>query len=470
MPRRNALKVFRLFKHYVPYAVLFLGIIDFFLMLLAAEAAWVIRAHQIGMGVESITTRVIPLGTFALSLQLAMIAVGFYGAEALQSVRFAIARLLVAVSMGVIFLAVFYFLLPGTTLWRSNLLYAMWIAFGLIVGVRTLLSRVLGAEALRTRVVVLGAGARANRINELSERPGSGFVVVGNIDMNDCETVVKTAINREFIDNLSAYVTKLNATEVVLALQERRNAMPLSDLIRLRTTGVHVNEVSTFLERETGRIDLRSVNPSWLIFSDGFSSGRRLSSFAKRVFDIAASALLLALAAPVIAIAAILVRLDTKGPAFYRQKRVGLYGAHFDVIKLRSMRTDAEADGKAKWAEEDDPRITRVGRFLRKTRIDELPQCWSVLKGDMSFVGPRPERPEFVEDLEDKLTYYAERHMVKPGITGWAQINYPYGANLNDARHKLEYDLYYAKNYTPFLDIIIMLQTIRVVMWPDGAR
>ncbi len=468
--RRCAGNVFRLFRHYVPYAVLFLGIIDFFLMLLAAEAAWVIRAHQIEMAVAPMTTRALPLASFVISLQLAMIAVGYYGSEALQSVRFATARLLVAISLGIIVLAVFYFMVPGSTLWRSNLLYAMWIAFGMVMGMRALLSRFLGGEALKRRVLVLGAGARANRINQLADRPGRGFVVVGNIDMNDCEMVVKTAINRDFIDNLSAYVTKLHATEVVLALQERRNAMPLSDLIRLRTTGVHVNEVSTFLERETGRIDLRSVNPSWLIFSDGFSSGRRISSAAKRLFDILASLVLLIIASPLIIVGALLVKLDSKGPAFYRQKRVGLYGGLFDVVKLRSMRTDAEADGKAQWAAENDPRVTRIGHWLRKTRIDELPQCWSVLKGDMSFVGPRPERPEFVEDLEDKLVYYAERHMVKPGITGWAQINYPYGASLNDARHKLEYDLYYAKNYTPFLDVLIMLQTIRVVIWPDGAR
>ncbi len=462
--------MFRLFKHYVPYAVLFLGVIDFFLMLFAAEAGWVIRANQIGMGSSSIWTRVIPLTSFALALQLAMVGVGFYGAEALQSIRFATARLLVAISIGVMALSVFYFLFPGTTLWRSNLLYALWIAFGLVMAVRAMLSRVLGGEALKRRVLVMGAGARANRINELSNRTGCGFVVVGNIDMNDCETVVKTAINRDYIDNLSAFVTKHHATEVVLAIQERRNALPLADLIRLRTTGVHVNEISTFLERETGRIDLRSVNPSWLIFSDGFSSGRRLSSLAKRVFDIAASLILLTLSAPLILLGAIVVKLDSKGPAFFRQTRVGLYGASFDLIKLRSMRTDAEADGKAQWASKDDPRVTRIGKWIRKTRIDELPQCWSVLKGDMSFVGPRPERPEFVSDLEDKLTYYAERHMVKPGITGWAQVNYPYGASLNDARHKLEYDLYYAKNYTPFLDIVIMLQTLRVVLWPDGAR
>ena len=191
---------------------------------------------------------------------------------------------------------------------------------------------------------------------------------------------------------------------------------------------------------------------------------------AKRLFDISASLLLLALTAPIIVLFAILIKLESKGPAFYRQIRVGLFGQNFSILKLRSMRQDAEIDGKAVWASEDDPRITRIGKFIRKVRIDELPQAWSVLRGDMSFVGPRPERPEFVEELETQMRYYAERHMVKPGITGWAQINYPYGASIEDARHKLEYDLYYAKNYTPFLDLLILLQTIRVVLWPEGAR
>jgi exopolysaccharide biosynthesis polyprenyl glycosylphosphotransferase len=223
------------------------------------------------------------------------------------------------------------------------------------------------------------------------------------------------------------------------------------------------------MERETGRVDLDTVNPSWLIFSDGFSSGRALSSAAKRIFDVSASLLLLVLTLPLIVLFALLVKLDSKGPAFFRQTRVGLYGQAFDVIKLRSMRTDAEAGG-AQFAQENDPRVTRIGRFIRKVRIDELPQTWSVLKGEMSFVGPRPERPEFVAELEEQLPYYAERHMVKPGITGWAQINYPYGASLEDSRHKLEYDLYYAKNYTPFLDLLILLQTLRVVLWHEGAR
>jgi exopolysaccharide biosynthesis polyprenyl glycosylphosphotransferase len=223
------------------------------------------------------------------------------------------------------------------------------------------------------------------------------------------------------------------------------------------------------MERETGRVDLDTLNPSWLIFSDGFSSGRAVSSVAKRLFDIVASGLLLLLTFPLIALFALLVKLDSRGPAFFRQERIGLYGQPFTLLKLRSMRTDAEAGG-AQWAERDDPRITRLGRFIRKVRIDELPQVWTVLMGRMSFVGPRPEVPKFVDDLEEALPFYAERHMVKPGITGWAQINYPYGASIEDSRRKLEYDLYYAKNYTPFLDLLILLQTLRVVLWPEGAR
>ena len=275
---------------------------------------------------------------------------------------------------------------------------------------------------------------------------------------------------REQVDNLANHIIECRATEVVLALQERRNALPLKDLLRVKTTGVTVSDISTFLERETGRIDLNSVNPSWLIFSDGFASGQMMSSFFKRAFDIVASLLLLIATLPVILITILLIKIESKGPAFYRQRRVGLYNQSFDILKLRSMRQDAEIGGNAVWAAERDPRITRIGRFIRKVRIDELPQTWTVLKGEMSFVGPRPERPQFVEQLEQQLPYYAERHMVKPGITGWAQINYPYGASIEDARHKLEYDLYYAKNYSPFLDLLIMLQTLRVVLWPTGAR
>lgn len=459
----------RLFKHYIPHAVALLWLVDMLLLIGANELSWRLRAGQIGMALGDIGARIGLHAGFAIVLSLSMVAVGVYGAEALRSMRFAAARLLVAISLGVIALAFFDFVIAAQNFWRSTLAYSMGIAIVLLVANRLLLGAFLGTSAFRRRVLVLGAGGRAQRLRELADRPESGFVIVGYICMSEGTPAIEESIPRAAINNLTRYVDNLGVTEVVLALEERRNALPLKDLLRIKTTGVHVNEFSSFLERETGRVDLDTVNPSWLIFSDGFSSGRMISSVAKRLFDILASAVVLCLTMPIILLFALLVKIDSRGPAFYRQQRVGLFGENFDVIKLRSMRTDAEAAG-AQWAAKDDPRVTRVGRFIRKVRVDELPQAWSVLKGEMSFVGPRPERPQFVAELEEQLRYYAERHMVKPGITGWAQINYPYGASIEDSRHKLEYDLYYAKNYTPFLDLIIILQTLRVVLWSEGAR
>ena len=459
----------RLFKHYVPHAVLLLCLFDLALLAGAAELAWRIRAEQIGISLGFVAERSGMLAGFTATMLTAMIATGVYRAESLRSLRYAGARLLVAASLGTIALSFADWLIAGAIFWRSTLAYAMGLTVLLLMANRLIVGGILGAQAFRRRVLVLGAGQRANRLRQLGERPESGFVIVGYIGMSDQTPVIEEAINRNAIHNLTRFVENLGVSEVVLALEERRNSLPLHDLLRIKTAGVHVNDFSSFIERETGRVDLDTVNPSWLIFSDGFSSGRAVSSVAKRLFDVLVSSVLLALTLPVIALFAVLVKLDSRGPAFFRQTRVGLYGQNFNLVKLRSMRVDAEAAG-AQWATQNDPRVTRIGKFIRKVRIDELPQSWSVLKGEMSFVGPRPERPEFVEDLEEKLPYFAERHMVKPGITGWAQINYPYGASMEDSRHKLEYDLYYAKNYTPFLDLLILLQTIRVVLWREGAR
>lgn len=460
----------RLFKHYIPYPVIFLGLIDFLLLLVAAEVGWNLRALQINMDVGSILDRPAPIFSFAFALQLALIAVGIYGPEALQSLRFAAARILVAISLGVIFLSLLSFAMPGVTLWRSNSFYAMLLAILFLMVIRIFLGTILDSDIFKRRLLILGAGPRAGRIAALEERPESGFIIAGYVDMNEGPSVIDTAIRRQDIANLPQHVIDLEVSEVVLALEERRNSLPVADLLTIKTTGVHVNDLSSFLERETGRVDLDSVNPSWFIFSDGFSSGRRLSTLFKRGFDIFLSFLLLVLTGPVILLFALLIKLESRGGSFFKQERVGLYGQKFNILKLRSMRSDAEAGGRAIWATENDPRITRIGRFIRKVRIDELPQAWSVLKGEMSFVGPRPERPQFVNDLQTQMPFYPERHIVKPGITGWAQINYPYGASTEDARHKLEYDLYYAKNYTPFLDLLIILQTIRVILWPEGAR
>ncbi|QPC99843.1 TIGR03013 family XrtA/PEP-CTERM system glycosyltransferase [Qipengyuania soli] len=459
----------RLFKHYISYNVVLLGILDLLVLVAAGEVAWRIRITQIGSSIGLLENRLIELSGFALVTWLTMIAVGAYSPEALRSIRFAASRMLVAILLGVGAIAIANFILPGSVFWRSILFYATIIAFfGLVIS-RYFAERMIGIETFRRRILVLGSGKRAARLMRLSKRPGSGFIATAFVDMGDCTPEIEHPVPRQSIQDFGRYVERLGASEVVLALEERRNSLPLKELLRIKTKGVNVNDYSSFIERETGRVDLDTLNPSWLIFSDGFSAEQRISRILKRGFDVAVSLVILVVALPLIVIFAAAVKLESKGPAFFRQRRVGLYGEDFTLIKLRSMRTDAEANG-AKWAEENDPRITRIGRIIRKVRIDELPQLWSVLKGEMSFVGPRPEVPHFVADLERELPYYAERHVVKPGITGWAQINYPYGASIEDARHKLEYDLYYAKNYTPFLDILILLQTARVILWPAGAR
>ncbi len=462
--------MFRLFKHYVPHAVVWLALIEFLALLGSAEAAWHLYAWKAAFHAGPLGERALPLASFAIANSLAMMATGMYGNEALRSMRFATARLLAAISLGVIFLSVLRFALPAATLWRANSLLAMALAIASLWLIRLALTQLAGTDAFRRRILVLGAGPRAARLQALADEPGSGIAIVGFVAMTGIERAISGAVARETIPSLAEHVVAAGAGEVVLAMEERRNALPLADLLRVKTTGVHVNDIASFIERETGRVDLATTNPSLLIFSDGFSAGQRISRVGKRLFDIAASLAVLIVGLPLILIAAIAVKLDSRGPVLYRQSRVGLFGQAYDVLKIRSMRTDAEAGGQAVWASANDPRITRVGHIIRKLRIDELPQLWCVLKGQMSFVGPRPERPSFVDELEQQLPYYAERHMVKPGLTGWAQINYPYGASVEDARVKLEYDLYYAKNYSPFLDLLILLQTVRVVMWPEGAR
>jgi sugar transferase (PEP-CTERM system associated) len=254
-----------------------------------------------------------------------------------------------------------------------------------------------------------------------------------------------------------------------VAVEDRRKEMPVNDLLHLKLSGVDIVEFSTFWEKETGRVDLDTVHPSWMIFSDGFG-GTTATRAVKRGFDLLVSLSFLFLTLPVLAATALLIKLDTRGPIFYRQERVGQHGRPFMLLKFRSMVTDAERDGVPQWAGSGDARVTRVGRVIRQTRIDEIPQVFNVLIGDMSFIGPRPERPFFVQELATKIPYYAERHRVKPGITGWAQINFPYGASIEDAKQKLEYDLYYIKNHSIFLDCIILLQTARVVLFPEGVR
>jgi sugar transferase (PEP-CTERM system associated) len=333
----------------------------------------------------------------------------------------------------------------------------------------------LNNTILERRVLVLGVDECAAKVEYLNGASRSPYTVVGFVPVGHGERSKRLSLYKilpskilETPTGLLEQARQLRADEIIVASRERRG-LPLKALMECKLSGITVTEFASFWERQTGQIDLDELNPSWLIFSGGFRV-TWISGLAKRAFDVFVSILLLIFTLPVTLLAAIAIRIEGRGPLFYRQERVGQNGTIFTIFKFRSMRTDAEKDGVARWAQNNDNRVTRVGRFLRRTRIDEIPQVINVLLGNMSFVGPRPERPVFVDALAQKIPHYDVRHRIKPGITGWAQINYPYGASDEDAKAKLAYDLYYAKNWGVFLDLVILFQTASVVLWPSGVR
>ncbi len=460
----------RVFRHYVSLPLLVLGVIEFVALLAAAALAWQGRLWQAGLPFGSIANFLPEVLTYAVTTYLVMLAVGLYQSQCYRSVRISSLRLLVALGIDFVALSVIFFAFPDVTTWRSVFVVAALLSFVFILALRWIFSRLVGWHRFRRRVLVLGAGERARKLQDMASAPGAGFEVFQFVQMAPAEGDIAAAVPREKIGPLAAYMEKNNIEDVVVALQERRGSLPVTDLLHVRMSGFGVYDLSAFIEQQTGRVDLGTLNPSWLIFSDGFRSSRRTALIAKRLFDVAASSLLLLLSAPILLVTAIAIRLTSPGPIFYRQERVGQFGETFEVLKFRSMRVDAEKDGRPQWAQKGDPRVTTVGRIIRSSRIDEIPQIFNVLRGDMSFVGPRPERPFFVNELAQKIPFFNERHIVKPGITGWAQLNYPYGASEEDSRHKLEFDLYYIKNYTLFLDLLILIQTVRVVLWQDGVR
>jgi sugar transferase (PEP-CTERM system associated) len=324
-----------------------------------------------------------------------------------------------------------------------------------------------GREKFKRNVLICGRGTTASELRRSCATTGRhGFRIVGYVgalgdDVNtDCRPLLPLS------GGLLHLVREHKVDEIVVALDNRRNTFPMHELLECRLSGVKIWDVSTFTERETGRIDLRSLYPSWFVYGGGFRQGV-LQRIFKRQFDIVAGSILLLVAVPLLTLAAVALLIESrgKGAVLLRQARVGRLGKAFYMLKLRSMVADAESDGHALWAAANDPRVTRVGGLLRRFRIDELPQIINILKGEMSFVGPRPERPEFVDILSKQIPYYRERHAVKPGLAGWAQLCYPYGASVEDARQKLQYDLFYMKNHHPILDLLILLETLEVVIW-----
>ncbi len=338
------------------------------------------------------------------------------------------------------------------------------LTFGLL-GWRSAYFWLVRQPYFRERVYVLGTGDRAQRLlNGLRQRTDLGIEVAGWTGNMD------GVVTRESVaEHLLTVARQVGLHRVIVAMPDRRGTLPVEELLQLRLAGVSVEEATSWLEKITGRIEVEHLYPSWLIFVDGF----RFSSFfrlVRRLVNFTLALIGLVFALPLIPFIALAVRLDSAGPVLYRQKRVGRAGTIFYCYKFRTMRQDAEADRGATWATDDDPRITRIGKFLRTSRLDEIPQLWCVLKGDMHFVGPRPERPEFVEWLSKEIPYYGVRHTVRPGITGWAQVQYKYGNTLEDAREKLQYDLFYIKNASIGLDLLILFQTIKIVVLGRGAK
>jgi len=324
---------------------------------------------------------------------------------------------------------------------------------------------------MRQRVLVFGTGTRAKLVGRTLQKSDPNVDLVGYYASPN-EAVAEVSAWGILSPNtsLTDIVMEQQVDEIVVALAERRGgSMPLRELLDCKLQGVRVVDMATHFEKTLGQIRLDSVSAGWLIFGDGFSQGW-VRTVVKRLFDIIFAIILIVVASPVILIAAILILLESGGPILYMQERVGLNGRLFNVIKFRSMRTDAEIDGQPRWASAQDDRVTKVGRILRKLRIDELPQLFSVLNGDMSLVGPRPERPYFVDKLTQELPYFAVRQSVKPGVTGWAQVRYHYGASVEDSAEKLQYDLYYVKNHTLFLDLVILFETVGVVLTAKGAQ
>ncbi len=403
---------------------------------------------------------------------LSLIAVGLYQFNFRAYFHEAVVRVLVGVLGGCIALALIFAVLPSVGFSRVMTTTAIGYAIALLVCFRFLFFRTLDGNFFRHRTFVYGAGERAAAIADLRRRADRrGFVVVGQVPVSgDYVTEPGLLIDRGAY-SLTDLASDRHADEIVIAADDRRGNLPVRDLLNARLAGIDVIELSDFLERETGKIRVDLLKPGWLVFAQGFRTDR-VRRNVKRAFDVFASTSLIIVTAPVMLAVALAIKFDEgwNAPLLYRQVRVGLGGIAFPVLKFRSMTVDAEADGQARWAAQNDSRVTRVGRLLRQYRLDEVPQLFNVLHGEMSLVGPRPERPCFVEELQKSVPYYSVRHTVKPGLTGWAQVRYRYGASELDALEKLQYELYYIKNHSLFLDMLILLQTVEVVLWGKGAQ
>ncbi|HET7204082.1 MAG TPA: TIGR03013 family XrtA/PEP-CTERM system glycosyltransferase [Steroidobacteraceae bacterium] len=448
------------------------------LLLAAIEAALFYFVPYLAASVQQVPNHDLPhagigwtAALFAGFCLFSQFSVGLYTTRQRSSFAGLAIRITVAMAFAVGLAALTFYLVPALQFDRRTLALTGLFALGFSLATRLLFERTVDQDMFKSRVLIYGAGRMAASVLGLRRRSDQrGFRIVGFVATSADVRVPADRVVSMPVDLLD-WAVEHDVDELVVAMDDRRVGFPLHEFLECRLAGIGVLELPTFLERETGRVHLDILNPSWIIFADGFGASQ-LQRMLERTFDLVASASLLLLGSPLMLLAALAIKIEDgwQAPVVYRQRRVGQFNKIFDVVKFRSMQVDAEAGRGAQWAVRDDPRVTRCGAILRKTRIDELPQLWNVLRGDMSFVGPRPERPEFVDTLEQRIPYYRERHTVKPGITGWAQLCYPYGSSEKDALEKLQYDLFYVKNRSLLFDLAILLQTVEVVLWGKGAR
>ncbi|MHB1143297.1 MAG: TIGR03013 family XrtA/PEP-CTERM system glycosyltransferase [Thiobacillus sp.] len=462
----------RFFRHYVPLNLLLLVLFEA-LILGGAVYAGVSARFMDGRAIPDDLLPLLPKAlTFTLVMLGLMTASGLYDLEWRGGIRALLQRLGLSFGLGLITMSVLFYFFPTLLVGRGAFLLSFGLALLGILLSRALFIRWARAGALKTRALVIGTGSRAAHIEALLTKRGHAcnVQVIGYLPMGGSHHFVDHDRILDTRETLPELVERLQIGELILAVRDRRSGgLPVQDLLRCKLRGIRILELSSFFERENGHLQLDSMNASWMILAEGFHQGI-VRDTVKRLFDLLVSAAMLVVSLPIMALTALLIKLESPGPVLYRQERVGQGGRNFTILKFRSMCVDAEKDGKPRWAGQNDSRVTLTGRCIRRTRIDELPQVFNVFFGDMSFVGPRPERPYFVQDLTQKIPYYGVRHTVKPGITGWAQVRYPYGANDEDAMHKLQYDLYYVKNHSLFLDLMILFQTAQVVLWGKGVR
>jgi len=377
-------------------------------------------------------------------------------------------RISVVITLSFLFLTVVFYLFPSLLLGRGVLLIGL-LVFGGLQFLHHRLIQLSFFPLLGKRVMVLGVGPLAKSMEKLILSSSGNYTFAGFINpLNELALVGEGQVVGT-LEQLSETIKREKAQKLIVSLTERRGVMPVKDILACKLSGLEVIDAVSFYEQMTGKLLIENIQPSWFIFSNGFRV-TKLMRFQKRVFDLIFSSIGILCAAPIFPVVALMVKLDSPGPVFFKQTRIGAGEKEFQVLKFRTMGQDAEEATGAVWAQQNDPRVTRIGKFLRKSRLDEIPQLINVLRGDMSFVGPRPERPEFVQTLTEIIPYYSKRHFVKPGVTGWAQIKYPYGASVEDALEKLRYDLYYLKNYSLLLDFQILLETIKVVLFSRGSR